>query len=48
VIHAALLAGRATDTVMARWRVFARLQAAEPDRTDENQAEPKAPRLGFE
>jgi hypothetical protein len=38
VIHAALLAGRATDTVMARWRVFARLKAAEPDRTDENQA----------
>lgn len=35
VIHAALLAGRATDTVMARWRVLARLRAAEPDRVDE-------------
>jgi len=48
VIHAALLAGRATDTVMARWRVLARLRAAEPDRIDESQAEPKAPRLGLE
>jgi len=42
VIHAALLAGRATDTVMARWRVLARVRAAQPDRMDENQAEPKA------
>jgi hypothetical protein len=48
VIHAALLAGRATDTVMARWRILARVRAAEPDRTNESQAEPKAPRLGLE
>jgi hypothetical protein len=48
VIHAALLAGRATDTVMARWRILARVRAAEPDRTNESQAKPKAPRLGLE
>ena len=48
VIHAALLAGRATDTVMARWRILARVRAAEPDRTNESQAEPKAPGLGLE
>jgi hypothetical protein len=32
VVHAALLAGRATDTVMARWRVLARVRTPEPDR----------------
>jgi uncharacterized protein len=48
VIHAALLAGRAADTVMARWRVLARVRAAEPDRMDENQVESNAPRLGLE
>jgi hypothetical protein len=42
VIHAALLAGRATDTVMARWRILARVKAEEPDRTDESQAESRA------
>jgi predicted RNA-binding protein YlxR (DUF448 family) len=34
VVHAALLAGRATDTVMARWRALARLRVPEPDRAD--------------
>ncbi len=34
VVHAALLAGRATDTVMARWRTLERVRAAEPNRTD--------------
>jgi len=48
VIHAALLAGRATDTVMARWRILARVRAAEPDSPNESQAEPKAPKLGME
>jgi hypothetical protein len=32
VVHAALLAGRATDTVMARWRALARVRVPEPDR----------------
>ncbi|HUI95167.1 MAG TPA: RNA-binding protein [Xanthobacteraceae bacterium] len=31
VIHAALLAGRATDTVMARWRALSRVRAPAPD-----------------
>jgi hypothetical protein len=35
VIHAALLAGRATDTVMARWRILVRVRAAQPDQTGE-------------
>ncbi|HLH87273.1 MAG TPA: RNA-binding protein [Xanthobacteraceae bacterium] len=34
VVHAALLAGRATETVMARWRALARLRVPEPDRAD--------------
>jgi uncharacterized protein len=34
VVHAALLAGRATDTVMARWRVLSRVRAPEPNRAD--------------
>jgi hypothetical protein len=34
VVHAALLAGRATDTVMARWRALARVRVPEPDRGD--------------
>lgn len=34
VVHAALLAGRATETVMARWRALARVRVPEPDRAD--------------
>jgi len=48
VIHAALLAGRATDTVLARWRILERVRAVEPDRTDESKAKPKAPKSGLE
>jgi uncharacterized protein len=48
VIHAALLAGRAADTVMARWRILANVRAAQPNRTDENKAEPKAAKSGTE
>jgi hypothetical protein len=48
VIHAALLAGRATDTVLARWRILERVRAAQPDPTDEKQAGKKAPRSGLE
>jgi uncharacterized protein len=31
VVHAALLAGRASDTVIARWRVLDRFRMGEPD-----------------
>jgi len=34
VVHAALLAGRATETVMARWQALVRVRAPEPDRAD--------------
>ena len=34
VVHAALLAGRATETVLARWRILERVRPAEPNRTD--------------
>jgi predicted RNA-binding protein YlxR (DUF448 family) len=47
VIHAALLAGRAADTVMARWHMLARVRTAEPDRADIVQPEQEA-RIGDE
>jgi predicted RNA-binding protein YlxR (DUF448 family) len=48
VIHAALLAGRATDTAMARWRILARVQAVARNSPNESQAEPKASKLDME
>jgi uncharacterized protein len=48
VIHAALLAGRATDTVMARWRILARVRTIEPDRATAIQPEQEAPGSGLE
>jgi hypothetical protein len=48
VIHAALLAGRATDTVLARWRLLERVRAAKPDPTAENRFDQKAPKSGLE
>jgi predicted RNA-binding protein YlxR (DUF448 family) len=34
VVHAALLAGRASDTVLARWRTLARFRMGDPGRQD--------------
>jgi uncharacterized protein len=43
VVHAALLAGRATETVMARWRALARVRVPEPDRADAVDREKSGP-----
>jgi hypothetical protein len=37
VVHAALLAGRAADTVMARWHVLARVRTDAPNREDDKE-----------
>ena len=43
VVHAALLAGRATETVMARWRALARVRVPEPDRPNAVDREKSGP-----
>jgi ribosomal protein L7Ae-like RNA K-turn-binding protein len=43
VVHAALLAGRASDTVIARWRSLARFRSADPDGAREIQPKQEAP-----
>jgi hypothetical protein len=48
VIHAALLAGRASDTVMARWRLLARFRMEHPDDQGGRRPDLEAPRLGSE
>lgn len=48
VIHAALLAGRASDTVLARWLFLARFRMGDPDRQGGRQPNLEAPRLGSE
>ena len=48
VVHAALLAGRASDTVIARWRSLARFRTAEPDGGDAIQPKKEAPDSGLE
>ncbi len=48
VIHAALLAGRASDTVLARWRILARFRMEHPDDQGGRQPDLEAPRLGSE
>jgi hypothetical protein len=48
VVHAALLAGRATDTVIARWRRLAGFRQVEPSGKDENQSKQEAPNTGLE
>jgi len=48
VVHAALLAGRATDTVMARWRILARVRMVEPNRAHAIRPEQEAPGTGSE
>ncbi|HEX4554415.1 MAG TPA: DNA-binding protein, partial [Xanthobacteraceae bacterium] len=48
VVHAALLAGRASDTVLARWRILARFRMSDPDRQDARQPNLMAPRSGSE
>ena len=48
VVHAALLAGRASDTVVARWRSLARFRQAEPGGEDAIQSKQEAPGTGLE
>jgi predicted RNA-binding protein YlxR (DUF448 family) len=48
VVHAALLAGRASDTVIARWRSLAHFRQAEPDGEDAIQSKREAPNTGLE
>jgi uncharacterized protein len=48
VVHAALLAGRASDTVIARWRSLASFRQAEPTGEDAIQSKQEAPRSGSE
>jgi uncharacterized protein len=48
VVHAALLAGRASETVLARWRILARFRMVDPDGQDPNQPDKEAPGLGLE
>jgi hypothetical protein len=48
VVHAALLAGRASDTVIARWRSLAYFRQAEPTGKDAIQSKREAPSSGLE
>jgi predicted RNA-binding protein YlxR (DUF448 family) len=48
VVHAALLAGRASDTVIARWRSLADFRQAEPSGEDKIQSKQEAPSSGLE
>jgi predicted RNA-binding protein YlxR (DUF448 family) len=48
VVHAALLAGRASDTVIARWRSLAHFRQAEPGGKDAIQSNREAPSTGLE
>jgi predicted RNA-binding protein YlxR (DUF448 family) len=48
VVHAALLAGRASDTVIARWRSLARFRQAEPGGKDAIQSKREGPNTGSE
>jgi hypothetical protein len=48
VVHAALLAGRASDTVIARWRSLAYFRQAEPSGKDAIQPNQEAPNSGLE
>jgi uncharacterized protein len=48
VVHAALLAGRASDTVVARWRSLAGFRQAEPGGKDAIQPKQEAPGTGLE
>ena len=48
VVHAALLAGRASDTVIARWRSLAYFRQAEPTGEDTTQSKQEAQSSGLE
>src|ERR1700682_3907618 len=48
VVHAALLAGRASATVLARWLILARFRMGGPNGQDGRQPDLEAPRLGSE
>lgn len=48
MVHAALLAGRASETVLARWRTLARYRMDEPGSTDTIRTSHKAPRADLE
>ena len=48
VVHAALLAGRASDTVIARWRSLAHFRQAGPGGEDAIQSKREAPDTGSE
>jgi len=48
VVHAALLAGRASDTVIARWRSLADFRLAKPSGEDAIQPNQEAPNSGLE
>jgi len=48
VVHAALLAGRASDTVIARWRSLAGFRTAEPAGENAIQSKQEAPNSGLE
>ena len=48
VVHAALLAGRASDTVLARWRSLSHFRQAQPGGGSAIQSKQEAPRSGSE
>jgi uncharacterized protein len=48
VVHAALLAGRAGDTVLARWRALAHFRMGDPDGADTVESSQMPPRSGSE
>jgi len=48
VVHAALLAGRASDTVLARWRSLSHFREAEPGGGSAIQPKREAPNSGLE
>ncbi len=48
VVHAALLAGRASDTVLARWRALERFRMDDPDGRRRKHPKQEAPVLGLE
>ena len=48
VIHAALLAGRASDTVLVRWRALERFRMDDPDGRRRKHPKQEAPVLGLE
>jgi uncharacterized protein len=48
VVHAALLAGRASETVLKRWQTLARVRVADPTDNAAIRSDSEAPRSGLE